>query len=780
MNLIKPVILCFLFFSIIAFGANIAFGEELTITVIDEELDIPLEGAMIVSWDGKELFCDSEGRAVVEIPSGRPVIVRISYPGYEGSRVVLQPGITEYTATLRLGGTMEAQELVIEASRPGSSETVSGQSVAISGRELARQSETGILEDVMQAVKLLSGVGYVGNYATMPSIRGGEPDDITAVFDGFYVERPFHWGGAFSIFDPKMVESAQVSHGIFSARYGHTISGLLDIHAKNPSTETAEANLSLSTSAANLSLSFPFGKSGGLNLMGRVTYWDPFVETAKIFFKEIRFISRAPYIRSAALGASYDLSADLSLSVNGFFGIDGIAAIYEATDFAWNNKIGFLTSALNYSPRQNILFRTRVGVGFSQNEMNGIVYNEIWDMMSGDQDMIFSDSAANVQGRFDLDWDLGSGFVFSAGVEERYSRWERSRHVSHTGNSDPVIAIDILNQGFTSSLYAILEYKSANRRFGIEAGIRGDHFLLLGEDFVLKGIPVVNPRLNLNFNLLENKGIIDALTLTAGTGLFSSVNNVLQNISGRDGIDPLTETQNRSWNNVIGAKIDFDGGYSFILEGYVKLVFKRAYTKTNETGNLRESDYFFDGEAFIWGFDCMLQKFSSRYWDGWISYSFINAKYRDPQSTDLARNNGDWYYPSFHRFHTLNVIFNYKPVPAVQLTTRFSLASGVPVPRVERIYYDGSRYQWDLVYDDMSRTGVAIPLDIKLSLFGSQKNGKVLRELYVSIENIFSLFYTAKGWPDIDSATGEKTSYHTMATYELPVPMLTFGIKWSY
>jgi hypothetical protein len=770
--------LCLLLCSAIAF----AVGEELTITVVDEEIEIPLEGAMIISWDGKEIRCDADGIAVLEVPGNRPVVVRISYPGYESSRVVLQPGITAYTATLRLGGTMEAQELVVEASRPDSSETVSGQSVEISGRELARQSETGILEDVMQAVKLLPGVGYAGNYATLPSIRGGEPDDITAIFDGFYVERPFHWGGAFSIFDPKMVESAQVSHGVFSARYGHTISGLLDIHARNPSEDAMEASLSLSTSSVNLSLSFPFGKSGGVNLMGRVTYWDPFIKLAKFFFKEIEFVTRAPYIRSTAVGASYDFSPNLSLSANGFFGVDGIAAFYERTDFAWKNLIGFLTTALNYSPRQDILFRARVGAGYYRNDMNGIVLNEIGDMWSGDQDMLFSDSTANAQGRFDLDWDLSRGFVFSAGVEERYSRWERSRHVSRR-NDNPLVASSILNQGLTSSLYAILEYQSADRRFSMEAGIRGDHFLLLGEDFVLKGVPVANPRLNLSYNALEHKGIIDALTFTAGTGLFSSVNNTLQNISGQNNIDPLEATQNRSWNNIISAKIDFTGGYTFLLEGYIKRVFRRAYTKINDTMNVRQSDFFFDGEASIWGFDVMLQKFSSRYWDGWISYSYIDAKYRDPQSTDEEKNKGGWYYPSFHRFHTLNIIFNYKPVPAVEITTRFSLASGIPIPRIAKINHvlEPEEQWWlTLVYDDMSRSGLNVPLDIKVSLFGSRKNGKVLREVYMSVENILSLFYKPEGWPDIDRYTGKRTSYHTIATYELPIPMLTFGIKWNY
>jgi len=774
MKTIKLVILSLLFCS------AVAFGEELVLTVIDEDLDMPLEGAMVVLLDGKELWCDSAGKAVLEVPGNRSVIVRITYPGYEGRRVAIPSGVTEYTVTLRLGGSMEAQELVLEVSKPGNSETVSGQSVAISGRELARQSETGIVEDVMSAVKLLPGVGYVGSYATLPSIRGGETEDLTASFDGFYVERPFHWGGAFSIFDPKMVESAQLSHGVFSVRYGHTVSGLLDIHAKNPAEDT-EVNFSLSTSSVNLSLSMPLGKSGGLALMGRVTYWDPFVQIAKFFFEEISYIITAPYIRSTAVGLTYDLSPEVALSVNGFFGVDGIAAAYESSDFDWSNTISFLTTGINYTPRQNILFKARIGGGFYQNKMNGVVLNEEGGMMSGDNNMLFIDSTANVQGRFDLDWDFGKGFVISAGLEERYSRWDRSRHVSRK-NNNPLVAINILNQGLTSSLYTLLTFQSTNRRFNAEAGIRVDHFALFGEDFILKGIPAANPRINLSVNVLENKGIINTLTLTAGTGLFSSVNNDLQNISGRNNLDPLTSTQNRSWTSIIGAKVDFKGGYSFLFEGYIKRVFRRAYIETTVDKNQRESDFFFDGEAFIWGFDLMLQKFSSRYLDGWITYSYIDAKYIDPKSTDDERNKGGWYYPGFHRFHTLNLIINYTPIETVQITTRFSLATGVPILRVESKNLDPNtqKWSWKRVYDDYTRTGINIPMDIKLSLFGARKNSKVQWETYLSMENVLSLFYKAEGFPDYDENTGEINSYHTLASYELPIPMVTFGVKWSY
>ena len=328
-------------------ASSLAFGIDITITVIDRDLNIALEGARIATSDGREFFCNSKGKAVIAVPDSAQILAQISYPGYESARIVLQGNTPEYTAALRLGGIMEERELVIEASRPTASETVSGRSVAVSGRDLTRPAETGFVEDVMRAIKLLPGVGYVGGYMAMPSVRGGEPQDISAVFDGFYIEKPFHWGGAFSIFDPKMIESAQLSHGVFSARYGSTISGLLDIRVKTPSRDCAEADLAISTSAANISFSLPLGKeqSGSIYAMGRVTYWDPFVETAKLFFEEVNYITTAPYIRSTAFGSAYDFSADLSFSVNGFFGGDGVGIYYDETDKSSIFKADFISNS---------------------------------------------------------------------------------------------------------------------------------------------------------------------------------------------------------------------------------------------------------------------------------------------------------------------------------------------------------------------------------------------------------------------------------------------------
>ena len=767
---------------------------EVKITVIDADLEIPLEGARVVSWDGTELVCDENGETVLSAPAERPVVVRIAYPGYESARLSLRPGIFAHTAALKLGGVMEEKELVVEAPKPETSKTVSGRSVAIAGRELTVSSETGIIGDVMNAVKLLPGVGYVGGYMAMPSVRGGEPSDVTAVFDGFYVERPYHWGGAFSIFDPKMIESAQLSHGVFSSRYGHTVSGLLEIRAKKPSPEQAGLELAVSSSATNLNLSFPLGKNGGAALMGKVTYWDPFIAFAKLFFEEVRYITTAPYIRSAAASAAYDFSSGLSLSVNGFFGGDGVGAHFDdysasrdfRADFFWDNKIGFLNSALVYSPASNLVMKGSLGAGLIQSDLDAETYS--LNRTNGsirELEWVLTDRTYNIQARFDLDWEAGRGFLFAAGLEERYSSWNRNMTLDRSGASVPFPPIEVKNHGISTSLYSLVEYRPESGKFGVEFGLRGDHFLLDGKNFTLTGIPLFHPRLNFDFKVLEDAGPVDRLAFSVGTGLFSSVNSALQNYGGESA---WNDTQNQSWTSVAGTKIDFLGLYAFTLEAYFKYVFNRSYTSSEPGGESGmappSSAYYFDGRALIWGFDLMLQKFQSRYWDGWISYSYIDSKYRDPQTASLYRNTGGWYYPDFHRFHTLNFILNYKPVQAVNLTLRLTLASGVPMLETRGIVQvPGSSpplYERIQAYSDHSRMGPVIPLDIKLSIFSFNKKGKAKRELYISFENLLSLLYSPEGPKGWDENTGQETPGSSIASYDLPIPLVTFGIKWSF
>ncbi len=830
------------------------FARDITIMVQDGDLEIPLEGATVLLWDGTESFCDENGKVVLDVPDDVQIVVRISYPGYENGRLLITPGENSFTVNLSLGGIMENQELVIEASTPETNEIESGRSITMSGKELTKTAEIGLIEDVMTSIKLLPGVGYAGFFNALPSIRGGSPYDLRASYDGFYVEDPFHWGGGFSIFDPKMVESAKLSHGVFSTRYGGTTSALLDITSRKPSPTEVELELGISSSATNVNFSIPFNGKGGIMFLGKVTYWDPFFWAAKQLLSEtipeVNSIKTAPYIRSGAVSANYRFTPNLEWYANGFFGSDGVGVFFETEanedrmksdsdmSFYWDNLQGFLTTGLVINPKSSMVLKTSIGAGFVksslESEMNDDVsvrysdgFLDRWDMLDGINDDMISGKTdyhitmkdalfqerinSNYQGRVDFDWDLGKGFLFAAGVQEQFSLWDQNikakmRQEEFINSANPAAGLqsflidyemDVLNKAINSSAYTLLEYNNDEIDIGAELGLRVDHIYFIGKDFSIQTLPAFNPRLNMDFGLISNKGIINDLTLTVGSGLFSMMASDIKFIEGRNGIDDFEMKPDRSWTSVIGTKIDFDNGFSFNIEAYYKYLFNRAYTTSNITSNnIDPMIQYFDGIGHSVGFDLILQKYESRYWDGWISYSFNYARYKDPnalkeespfQISDVITN--DWYYPSFHRFHNVNLFLNFKPTRNFNISTRIGFASGAPKRKAgEIISYpvtmeDGTvieKHRRDESYSDTERTTFSIPMDIKFSFYTFDKKGKVQSEIYLGIENLLSFVYTAQGNTTFNEYTGKEDKGNKSAGFEMPIPMPSFGFKWSY
>jgi len=884
----------------------VIFARDIEVTVEDEDLAMPLEGAVVILRGGKQFTCNNKGIARVTLPDDKPTILSITYPGYETFRLSIPAAdaakgtqVEKFTASMRLGGIMQGQELVLEAARPETSETRSGRSVAISDRELARTAEIGIIEDVMNSVKLLPGVGYTGMFSAMPSIRGGDPGDLMAVLDGFYVERPYHWMGSISIFDPKMVSSARLSHGVFSARYGHTISGLLEITSKSPSTTETELEAAIGTSATSLNLSVPLSGKGGVLFMGKVTYWDTLIWAAQGLsrgtdnktLEAVNSITTAPYIRSAAIAVDYRFTPDLEWRLNAFFGSDGIGATYK-TDYAsttdknvegamelkadYNNYQGFLISGISASPTPKAALRLSGGIGLLETITEDYVDNRITAAYNDDFLALFKGvdplilnqlglkrggiySAPNVnagiementifnaQGRFDADVELGNGFIAAAGVQELYSMWKLKEDIDldfieiqlfdKDGNSlikdpsmlppkvaaalpylngIPNLAIitsksfnsDVKNQGFTTSAYGLVEYTSPNQRFGTELGLRVDHLYFKGKNFEFQTKPALNPRLNVDFSIIKNRGGIDSLTITAGSGLFSSINSMLcffdpGNFNIGDSADNVEVKFNRSWTSVIGTKLDFAEKYSINLEGYYKYVYDRGYITADVTMDGIVPSFNFDGIGKVWGFDVQLQKLESRYLDGWISYTYTWAKYRDPSAGGSGISNrntntvGDiWYYPSFHRFHNFNLVLNIKPFVWFNISFRFGFASGQPRRKNDEnppvpypvVYVDEQgemviiqKYKRDSWYDENERTPWTFPLDIKFSFFPVNKNGKASMEIYAAAENLMSLFYTPPARTTFNQYSGREDNGGSSGSFELPIPMVSFGFKWRY
>jgi hypothetical protein len=849
------------------------FARDVEILVEDTELGLPLEGAVLRSWDGRQHVCDGDGKALVNVPEDRQVVIQAVYPGYETGRLVITVTGDTFTLGLRLSGIMESRELVLEAEWPGTGETRTGRSVAISGRDIAQTAEIGVIEDVMSAIKLLPGVGYAGLFNAHPSIRGGDPGDMRASLDGFYIFNPYHWGGGFSIFDPRMVHSAQLSHGVFSARYGHTISGLLDITAKTPSSTETELELGVNTSTTNVNLSIPLAGKGGVLFMGRVTYYDPVVKLAQGLAKSfeelepVNAIRVAPYIRSTTITGNYRFAHNLDLRATGFFGMDGVGVQYnsdtiEGTDnrsrmlFDYTNYQTFLTTRLSWNPRNDMLFKFSAGTGYTDAQYDGNMENSIGEKSYSDsfREKYFtlplpdtynfynksrfkgSDSMFNVQGRVDYDWEAGRGFMLAAGVQEMYSRYrtEGTQQILVEGRISsldpkqqeslksllPFLDNDVLwndlrinrpiiyspdagNSLITTSPYGLVEYATPGGRFNTELGLRVDHFVLMGEGILLQSKPALNPRLNMDFNVFKNGRYVQSLDISAGTGLFSSVNDNV--FSAEERYDVNEVRPNRAWTSIVGVWMELPGSLILNIEGYYKYIYDRMYIPLDfGIGDEVDPRPQFDGEGRVWGIDLMLQKIESRFLDGWVTYTYNWSKYRNPNAAGAdrlisggTRGGNDWAFPQYHRFHNLNLVLNIKPVSRINIYTRFGLASGTQLsrritPRPESypvFVYDPEnsensyfieKYRWPSVSDENNRTTPSLPMDVKFSIFGKGDNRKTRYEVYVAVENVLSLLYSAQGNTGFNSYTGEVDESSTSANYGIPIPIPSFGFKISY
>jgi hypothetical protein len=857
-----------LLFGSLFMSAPVLFAREVEITVRDADIGEPLEGVFVRSWDGEGYASNAVGLITLTVPDDRLVQVDLAYPGYESLRLNIVPGQDHFIAELQLQGVMENKELVIEGERRGSTENTPG--MVIAGEELSRTAESGLVEDVMTSIGLLPGVGYAGFFDAMPSIRGGDPGDLTAVVDGYYIEDPYHWGGAYSIFDPRMTESARLYHGVFSARYGNTISALLEITPKKPG-EITELNLGLSTNALDLNLSFPlWGKSasqgtgtphggtppggtprGGVLIMGKVTWWQPFIELAHLFMPISRNVKQAPWIASGAINANYRFSSNLEWTLSGFYGGDGIGFSYSsAVDDAsgggsakgssglshfFDHKVGFLGTGLTINPLDNMVVKLRLGGGLSGTNVNidmkdnfSIKYSQAFladhpalvtagiDGYEIEQDETHhrSDKTVHAQAGADMDWVLGGGFLIAVGAHERWSLWsfDQTDHAPRI-NKNAVQNIletgsftaNVHNNAFFTDAYTLAEYVSPNQFFSGELGLRLDYFFLMGEDFSVQTVPTLNPRLNLAFGILKNKGILDSLNFTFGTGLFLSTDETLHYLEKRYAkADGFEMKNNRSWTSIAGLTMDFSSGYFFSVEGYYKQVYDRTYINSADAAANTIPVYLSDGKGRIWGLDVLLQKTESRYWDGRISYSFNNAQYQNPRGTvadtTILMGGGEvgnnWYYPSFHRFHTVHLALDIKPTQAFHIAIRFGLTSGKPekilgdiiaIP-VERdnggspeIIYQYVRTETYPNIHNTERTAFSMPLDFKLSWYLFDHSGRVRTEIYFGVDNTLALLLPSTKTTMVNRYTGavEETGGMAVMT-QLAMPMPSFGVKWSY
>jgi hypothetical protein len=805
------------------------------VTILDGELGIPLEGAEIRSPDGSSARSDREGRVILTVPDGESLTIRGSYPGYGSERLTIDPEGDEFFMELQLTGILEAGELVLEENRPRNEEEAPAlPPAAPEPEEIPPGEEVVLIEDTAVPVKALPGLGYSGRYHALPGAEGRARVPV-AVMDGFYLEEPYHWAGALSIFDPRTLSGARLSHGVFSSRYGRSVSGLLELSAKAPSREEPEFELDLSTGGIGGGLSLPLAGRGGLRIGGGLKSQEPLIRALRSVSRAldseilapVEALSTAPYIWSAALASVYRFDGGLELGLRGFFGADGLdydppgaeaPSSFDSVEMGeWENYQAFGLADLAYRPRNDMAFKAVLGAAYRSSALEGRIPYSGEGVLSRDREL-------SVQGRLDFDWDLNQWLLLALGLEGQYSRLEGEAEFlqreelaadDYNALNNTAYTTDYVNyplgyqvrgetiRGWSTSPYLLLEGRAGF--LGAELGLRMDHLFYWGDGFSAGSEPLLSPRLNLDFEILKDRGALESLSLSLGAGLFSSTADLpaaqraalraaqgrAQGAQGGQGTPVAALKSPRSLTGSGGLRVEFSGGLGLDLEGYYSLVYDRTYLYRDAAGPQARSD----GEGRIWGFDLTLAKSEGPRLDGWIAYSFSQIRYREPGLPEAPFSgifnavSSRWYYPSFHRFHLLDLVLNFRPTEQFTLTGRLGFAGGLPRPAGET----GSLTLLDAggspritqtrrapAGSDGGRGAFSLPLDITFSFFSYYPQGKARGEFYAALENLLSPLLGPRDYGVLNPLTGGLDTAGPDAAFTLPVPTLSLGFKWSY
>lgn len=827
------------------FSTSIIFAEQVKVTVIDGELDMPLEGAKVFLNEDRNISAetDMDGNAVLEFGDGfKGGNLVCQFPGYVQSISRIKSGDTEVKFQMRISDFLEGKEIVV--SRKAEKHTQeSGVSVVMTKEQMDTTARTGLVEDVMASVNTMPGISFGGQWVKEPSVRGGYPKELAYTLDGVYMMFPWHWGGSYSIFSPSFVESTKLNNGVFSSEYGRAVSGLLEVNTIMPD-DQIHFSFDLNYTSSSIFLSSPLGKKAGIIVGAKATYLETLLWTfRKISSSSLTdMVSKAPYIRDVYVKGFYTPADKVMLTANGFFGSDGIG-IDQSAENAEDNDGVKSTGNINYDyyqglagldakwmPTEKLTFNGKLSWNLIMENINGdtrdfgfIRYNP--DFLAQYSDIILEkDKIAGgyflntqnkmeekitnhlIQGKATGEYKFSESSRIKAGVEEvvalgnvkeDFFGWRELTiggkypyygPMSFNGEADN-------NRTFGTSGFALWNFGTDDSLVKGETGLRIDHMMIKGDGIDISSAVDVNPRASVHFTPWRDKGPMEKVMFTTGCGLFSAIPFDSVMVNKKIVVDSNIK-QDRALFSVIGTEINFRDNWKVSLEGYFKYYLNRLYVVNDESNptNLITKAYT-DGKGYSTGFDLMVQKSAGEKWNGYLTYSFIYAKYMNPTAPQYSNQRtaredplDEWYYPNFHRFHTLNMIVNFKPTPRWTITVKGTLATGTPRTDGTKYSYpvrlaDGTvmqRYTRSWFYSDTLRTDISCPIDIRVSHTGTfKKNPKWKWEWYLGAEDIFMNLYSPKTSQQFNQTTG-KDSENSNANFSIGIPMISVGYKVSF
>ncbi len=601
----------------------------------------------------------------------------------------------------------------------------------------------GLIEpDVLQAINALPGVVSVDESISNLNIRGGTHDQNLILFDGIRMYQSGHFFGLISAFNPHLKYNIKLSKGGSSAKYGESISSIIDMKLPNTITNSFELGIGMNLLNLDVLSTIPLKKNIELQIAARRSTTD--------FFNTPTFDQ---YFKRAFQNSDLQLITNNNSTVTkdenfSFYDIYG-KLIWDIDDkqqlrfvlLNIENDLTYNESFLNPSRTEELMSELN-----QNNISSGITYLVDWsdrfkvtaqayftfyNLSSVNANIVNQQSFIQENEIQDNGYKVDTDLIVSPNTT-----WSNGYHFSQIAISnleqvdDPLFRRFIKQVLVTHSLYSQLNYSGDN--FYIKGGLRMNYF----EKFNRFSF---EPRLAFNYKFHENfKFEFTTDFKSQATSQIIDLQNDFLGIEKRRWVlanesTPIITSQQ------IGMGLFYEKNKWLVsVESYYKKVdnissrsqgFQNQFQLINDIGSYE-----------VKGIDLLIHK-KFKNFKTWLSYSYSTNDYifENLNNSKSFPNNVD-----IRNVISLDGTYNYKNF---DIALGFNWHSGRPFTQPNGISPNGNNINYEAA--NSSRLNSYLRLDSSINY--NFKIGKAKATAGVSIWNILNRSNVLNTYYDVDN-----------------------------
>ena len=663
-----------------------------------------------------EAETDEEGRSQLgPLPPGS-YIVRVEAAGFVPYRSMEAVELVDgQELTIRLEEEGAELESVVRARRPHSQLTTR----SMNAEELERVP--GSAGDPIRAIQSLPGMNRTPMGMGLLIVRGSNPGDSTVRLETVGIPMLYHFGGIYSVINPRLIESIDFIPGNYPVRYGNAHGGVVDVRLRELQREPYvgwHGGLSIDFIDIEAELEGPIVDGLSFAIAARRSYIDVLAGWIMGAFDSVN-LTTSPVFWDYQAIVQYRPNSEHILRLVIYGSDDQLEIISSDPPDSGQVVMGSIGTHTNF---HGGILRYRYRPEDHPMTLDVTFAAGRWSTRTGLAD-IFSLSVD------EWDFEIRPEFTYTAG---RWGRFTIGTHLSIYDGQWQVTVPDLNTNGCIYDIFRRPweQYQSFDPMVYIEAEFRPvDQFrITTGLNFDVDSwndIYAIEPRLWMRYE------IVDGTAIEGGIGSFHQSPGTIESDSFFG--NPSLRME-RSVQYSAGIEQRIYEPLTLTLTGFYKWMDQLAVPSdrvVESQGEMVPIRYENVGVGRVYGMEVLLRHEPTRWLFGWISYTLMRSERR-------SGDGEEWQLFGFDQTHILTIVAGLSLPRGWEIGLRFQLTSGRPfTPFVGSIYTaDCDDYTGIPGEPNSERLPLFHQLDLRIEKVWTVRRS-VRINLYLDIQNVY-------------------------------------------